>query len=83
MSSSSSSGALTRADHGKRVVTPDGAVVGHIACADDGTVHIRPCPGLLKNYGSLLTSCWHEDSFRLDESAVTAVEEGVVRIRPR
>lgn len=82
MSSSSMSGALTPADDGKRVVTPEGQVVGHIECADDGTMLVRPCPELLTNYGSLLTSCWDpDDAFRLDESAVDAVEDGAVRIR--
>lgn len=75
---------LTRADDGKRVVTSDGRVVGHIECTDDGTVLVHPCPELVTNYGSLLTSCWKpNDCFRLDESAVTAVEEGAVRIQSR
>lgn len=84
MSSSSMTGRLTRADDGKRVVTPDGDVVGYIECADDGTVHVRPCPEFVEHYGSLLTSCWDPtERFQLDESAVTAVEESAVRIRSR
>lgn len=75
---------LTTADDGKRVVTSDGRVVGWVKCTDDGTALIRPRPELVANYGSLLTSCWDpDDYFRLDESAVTAVEESAVRIQPR
>lgn len=78
------SNTLTTADDGKRVLTPDGEVVGWIECSDDGMVLVRPCPEFVANYGSLLTSCWDpEDCFRLDESAVTAVEEGAVRIQGR
>jgi hypothetical protein len=76
--------ALTPDDDGKRVLTPDGRVVGHIDCTDDGAVLVRPCPEFVAHYGSLLTSCWNRDEgFRLNESAVTAVEDDAVRIGPR
>jgi len=72
---------LTRADEGKEVVTPTGAVVGRIECTEDGDVYVRPRRELVANYGSLLTGCWDRDGrLRLDESAVTAVDEEVVRI---
>lgn len=73
---------LTPDDDGKEVLTPDGRVVGWIECTSDGTVLVHPCPEFIANYGSLLTSCWDtNDCFRLDESAVTAVEEKAVRIQ--
>ncbi|GAB7095430.1 hypothetical protein JCM30237_25830 [Halolamina litorea] len=74
--------ALTRADEGKRVVTTDGEVVGHIDRTEADGVFVRPRAELIAGYGSLLNSCWERmGSFRLDESAVTAVEEDAVRIQ--
>lgn len=73
---------LSAADDGKRVLTSDGELLGWLECTDDGTAFVRPRREYVTGYGSLLTGCWDRvDSFRLDESAVAAVEDRAVRIR--
>ncbi|WP_049980214.1 hypothetical protein [Halolamina rubra] len=73
---------FTPADEGKRVVAPDGAVVGKVVRTEDGTAFVRALPELLAGYGSRVTSCWDPaDVFALDESAVHDDTEGCIRIK--
>lgn len=74
---------FTAEDEGKRVVAPDGEVVGEVVRTEDGTAFVRARSDLLAGYGSRVTSCWDpSDVFALDESAVTTHAEGHIQIKP-
>ena len=69
-------------DAGKRVVTPDGDVVGDVELVRGGTAYVRPSPGLLDGYGSVLRSPWERDEpFRLDSQWVDSVTDDEVLLR--
>lgn len=75
---------FTAEDEGKQVVAPDGAVVGKIVRAEDGTAFVRAQPELVSGYGSRITGCWDPtEVFALDESAVTTDGEGRIQIKPQ
>lgn len=64
-------------DEGKKLVTPDGSVLGRVTRIRDGTVYVRPKEGLLVGCGSWI-SCREDDTFELDCSQVRKITETAV-----
>lgn len=74
---------FTPEDEGKRVVSPNGEVVGEVVRTENGTAFVRPQPELVAGYGSRLTGCWDpSELFALDGSEVTTDPDGRIRIKP-
>jgi hypothetical protein len=70
---------LRSEDEGKRIVNPDGAVIGSVAVVRDGNAYVRPKSGLLKGWSSWISGPQCEGSlFPLDYGAVVGVEEETV-----
>lgn len=68
-------------DAGKRVVTPDGDVVGSVVRVESGDAHVRPMPGVLAGYGSWMAGPWNERGvYRLDAGKIDRVTDDEVVI---
>lgn len=72
---------ITRSDEGKRLVTPDGSVVGVVELVRGGTAFVRADPNLVR-------SCppWREDPcervlYALDDAAVDSVTGEEIALR--
>lgn len=75
---------LRSADEGKRIVSPDGAVLGSVAAVRDGNVYVRPRSGLLEGWSSWICGPQCEGSlFPLDDRAVVGVESEAIVVDPR
>ncbi len=63
-------------DEGKRVVAPDGSVLGEIARVRGEDVFVTPRSDLLRGCGSWLCGTWETvETFPLDPRTVSAIRE--------
>ena len=73
---------LRSEDEGKRVVRPDGDVIGSVAAVEDDTVYVRPKPGLMKGWGSWICGPRCDGkTFPLGRGVVVDVERETVVVR--
>ena len=74
---------LQSEDEGKRIVGPDGTVIGSVATVRGDTAYVRPKSGLLKGWSSWICDPQCDgELFRLDSGAVVGVGEGAVVVDP-
>ena len=75
---------VTPSDEGKRVVTPDGDVVGTVVRVDARSVLVRPREELLRGCGSWIAGPWEGfETFELDSDNVVRVSDNEVVPLPR
>jgi hypothetical protein len=73
---------LRRDDEGKRVVSPDGSVLGAVATVEDGLVYVAPKPGLMDGWGSWICGPSCDEAFPLDRDVVVDVQDETVVVEP-
>lgn len=73
---------LRRDDEGKRVVGPDGSVLGSVATVEDGFVYVVPKPGLMDGWSSWICGPPCDEAFPLDQAVVVDVQDEAVVVEP-
>ena len=72
---------FTQSDEGKRVVAPDGEVIGRIVDVREGTARVECLADRSDTVRSRLGSSDGERRYALDTSVVAAISESEIQIR--
>lgn len=75
---------LDRSINGKRVITGDGHVVGHVADVEEDAVYVTPRSGLLSGRGPWIANRWLEsEPYALKAEEIESVTDDAVVLRNR
>lgn len=69
---------------GKRVITGDGHVVGHVTAIEEDAVYVTPRSGLLTGRGPWIGNQWLEsEPYTLNTEEIASVTEDAIVLRNR